>query len=510
MLLPLALLLTQASADVTVTPGALPLVITVPHGGIHSPDVIPSRTDGVTERDMHTAEFGRELGQAIALRFGAAPFEIVNELHRRKLDPNREIGEAAAGDKRAEAAWLDYHEAVELSSASALKLGAGGALLIDLHGHGHAEGWVELGYGVSKSNLAKDDNELEDAAWLRGPLSLGAFLQASSIAAVPSPKTPHPDGKPYFTGGYTIRRHRGDGLRSIQIELPRVMRNPEDRVASVNAVADALSLFLAAHFAVPRIELGIRTFDGDRDVPDDLRVFSGAFHKYTRTFGVPILATSSVPNDKLNHATNVLAEYLDNNEDGVVDDARVLQALINQGAFLVMPNSENEMGKLERNFEDWHAAGWSRGQDLFAFECLPSDSFDATLEEVWHLVSVGWTTAYPASFSYEPGSRLTNAMDKARGGHFERIPRKYPEGAWYRYRDRTCEYDCQAAEYFYWGLTSLLGAQASPMRAREIEHEWLCATPDLMRALDPTLTALLEDLNFNLPTTLPAGNYRSE
>jgi hypothetical protein len=48
------------------------------------------------------------------------------------------------------------------------------------------------------------------------------------------------------------------------------------------------------------------------------------------------------------------------------------------------------------------------------------------------------------------------------------------------------------------------------MRAKEIEHEWLCATPDLMRALDPTLTALLEDLNFNLPTTMPAGNYRSE
>jgi len=50
-------------------------------------------------------------------------------------------------------------------------------------------------------------------------------------------------------------------------------------------------------------------------------------------------------------------------------------------------------------------------------------------------------------------------MDIARGGHFKKIPHKYPEIAWYTYDDRTCKYDCMATEYIYWELPSMLGAQ---------------------------------------------------
>ena len=38
-------------------------------------------------------------------------------------------------------------------------------------------------------------------------------------------------------------------------------------------------------------------------------------------------------------------------------------------------------------------------------------------------------------------------MDHARGGQFDRILAEYPDGAWYRYSDESCDYGCQIIEY---------------------------------------------------------------
>ena len=52
----------------------------------------------------------------------------------------------------------------------------------------------------------------------------------------------------------------------------------------------------------------------------------------------------------------------------------------------------------------------------------------------------------------------------ARGGQFIEIPEQYPESAWYSYTDPSCNYMCMITEYMYWGLTSILGAQANPIQ----------------------------------------------
>ena len=228
-----------------------------------------------------------------------------------------------------------------------------------------------------------------------------------------------------------------------------------------------------------------------------------------------IVATDRTDDAKVRHAAHVLAQYLDNDEDGTVDDERVHRELVDGGAFLVMFDSERAARRARLDHRRVEDAGFHIGQDLYGEETLPNGPphvnrrgrFDGALEEVLHLVSNGWRDAYPDAFGYEPGSRLTDAMDLARGGRFRRVPREYPDDAWYHYDDTTCDYECMAAEYLYWALTSHLGGQQYPGRAREIAIEWQCPTPALLQERDPAVHELLTDERYPLPATLPDGSY---
>ena len=96
-------------------------------------------------------------------------------------------------------------------------------------------------------------------------------------------------------------------------------------------------------------------------------------------------------------------------------------------------------------------------------------------------------------------------MDIARGGQFTEIPETYPSSAWYTYDDQTCEYGCMVTEYFYWALTSILGAQKN--RSDEIGQEWKLNTKDLVQTNDPAIYSLLTDSTYKLPSILPDGTY---
>ena len=151
-------------------------------------------------------------------------------------------------------------------------------------------------------------------------------------------------------------------------------------------------------------------------------------------------------------------------------------------------------------------------QDLYGEETHPAGAsqgvFDAAYEEVLHLIThAGYAHAYPGIFGERPGTKLSIAMDRARGRRFLKVPARYPAKAWYTYDDETCDYGCQTTEYIYWGLTSLLGAQDFPGRMEEIKHEWRLNTPESFENGDPALYQLLTDRRYGFPTILPDGNY---
>ena len=231
------------------------------------------------------------------------------------------------------------------------------------------------------------------------------------------------------------------------------------------------------------------------------------FCKKTEVFGIKIYATENVANDKLFHAASILAEYLDNDEDGTADNQRIVNRLIDKKAWLLMAMNEEESSAAIR---------FPIGN--FAFLELYDDEvsiingnprFDASLEEILHLITQhGYAEVYPNKFGENKNSEIAKAMDEARGGYFKNVPNSYPSSAWYTYDDKTCNYSCQITEYTYWALTSILGAQEFPGRLEEIQHEWRLNTKEKVKNGDQLVYSLLTDPEFKFPTNLPDGRYR--
>jgi len=221
-------------------------------------------------------------------------------------------------------------------------------------------------------------------------------------------------------------------------------------------------------------------------------------------FGIDIYAAAQVEDAKLLHAANVMAQYLDNDEDGTADNQAVVDRMVSEKAYLTMWKAENDLTE---------PPSGRQGQDLGDDETNPnyvtsgfSGRFDASLEEVLHIItSAGYSKVYPEVFGEVTGSQIADAMDLARGGQFTSIPNPYPAGAWYTYDDSTCEYNCMVTEYHYWAMTSILDAQQS--RLDEIEHEWKLNTKEKVESQDPAAYALLTDPQYSFASVIPDGTY---
>lgn len=270
--------------------GDLPIILSAPHGGDLTPVSIPDRTaarcggSATTVKDMGTAELVVQLKDALYERFGGYPHVVINHLHRRKLDANRERVEAACGNGAAGFAWDEFQgyvdEARELVTEQ-----HGRGWYMDMHGHGHAIPRLELGYLLTRGELNQDDPELagddtaerkssistiseesplDFAELLRGERSLGSLYEENGFPTVPSFDDPKPLEDAFFTGGYNTRRHScGTGATSVggnaggpicgvQIEAnrPGVRDTHENRARFAEATAVVLEAYLGEHWGL--------------------------------------------------------------------------------------------------------------------------------------------------------------------------------------------------------------------------------------------------------------------
>ncbi len=211
----------------------------------------------------------------------------------------------------------------------------------------------------------------------------------------------------------------------------------------------------ASSIHAPRPNLRIET------VPEDADPVFQVFDQYIGVFGLHVYASKDIPAEKLIHAAGVMAQYLDNDEDGKPDDPNVLRTLQAKHATIYIfprPDSAAEeefIDSIEYLLDNELLAI----QPLYGEEIIPNGAaqgeFDASLEEIIHIITnSGYAHAYPEIFGEEPGTAIAEAMDAARGGHHQTVPSSYPENAWFTYDDKTCDYACMISEYHYWALTS--------------------------------------------------------
>lgn len=256
---------------VSYEPGGLPLIVSAGHGGLQDPDAIPDRTEGTLVADANTDQLAMAMADSLEARFGARPHLIISHLRRRKLDVNRELGEAAQGNPLAEHAWREYHGFIDHARAR-VEAEHGPGLYIDVHGHGHEIRRLELGYLLSGPDLNRSDEEL-DAGFghrssiralaeassvpfselIRGNTSLGALYEETGVPAVPSAQQPAPGADPFFSGGYSTRRHGsrdGGAVSGVQIEAqrPGVRDTEANRAVFAGISSRVLEEYLALHF----------------------------------------------------------------------------------------------------------------------------------------------------------------------------------------------------------------------------------------------------------------------
>ncbi|ARV14951.1 T9SS type A sorting domain-containing protein [Polaribacter sp. SA4-12] len=228
-------------------PGNMPVIISAPHGGVlqagsqdcclssttypHNDSDLSNRNCGSDERDDNTDILIREIQKKCYEQYGLYPYIIINNLHRSKLDPNRDIVEATCGSSGSDKYYNAFHNFIDAASAD-ITANFGKGLYIDLHGQSHSVPRIEAGYNLPSSSYDEDlNNSATNATELsrvtiknlisdnlqnltfedlvRGSESLGGLLQTTGGSEYLAISDNTTCGK---TAGYrTVPSHIGDG-----------------------------------------------------------------------------------------------------------------------------------------------------------------------------------------------------------------------------------------------------------------------------------------------------------
>lgn len=251
--------------------GSMPLVISVPHGGtLNLPEIADRSCEGaVTVTDSYTKELAIEIADYLQKFSNRSPYLIICNLIRKDIDQNRDKPEATCGDSRMEAPWEAFHDQINEAINEAIAK-HGYCVYIDLHGHGHPEQRLELGYMLSdkelkeiyqtKSNPSKQhslSNYTTDAHekiqlydLLFGPQAFGTLMANEGFPSVPSAQDPFPvEGQKYFNGGYNTRRYTASNYPQVigwQIESNmKGVRDKTGRPVFAAAFSKVITRYLA-------------------------------------------------------------------------------------------------------------------------------------------------------------------------------------------------------------------------------------------------------------------------
>jgi N-formylglutamate amidohydrolase len=247
LLLPALAVRGQTGALVWAVAGALPVILTAPHGGGAEIPGVPRRTSGTTTQDARTLEVAEAVAQRLEDRFCQRPYMVGALFHRRYADANRPEGDAFQ-DPAAGVHYAAYHDAIRAYVAEMRQRFPGGAILINVHGQAEEPGVIHRGTGNGRT-MARSIAHFGEGAVI-GDTSIFGRLQALGYPVFP-PNTPigNPSEHPRYAGGFTVRTygsHHATGIDALQIEIGADFRRPPAVGPLSDDLADAIGTYYTA------------------------------------------------------------------------------------------------------------------------------------------------------------------------------------------------------------------------------------------------------------------------
>jgi len=232
--------------------GALPVVLTAPHGGDKQPPGVPKErseknapADCRFEKntDRFTRTITRGVAQALFDVFGEAPYVVMADFDRAFIDANR-TPECAFEDCDAKQFYDEYHKRIR-DFVDEIRIDNGGlGLLFDIHGttkiaSDPADVYLGTLNGEAISTLLSHDPH----AMSRKRSLPGSLTEAGYVV---SPKVPET-----LRGDFTLEAYgssNANGIDAIQIEIETDLRTVEiKRDAFIDDLAFAISTLVARY-----------------------------------------------------------------------------------------------------------------------------------------------------------------------------------------------------------------------------------------------------------------------
>jgi N-formylglutamate amidohydrolase len=246
LLLALAFALQANASELVIsTAGNLPILLTVPHGGLQPVPNVPPRTRGITSTDGYTIELAQAVSKHLEASLGARPYLVAARFTRKHIDANRAPADAYESP-RAKAAYDAYHGEIRRFIGEIKEKYPQGALLLDIHGQSDDPAVLHRGTQNGATVAALLRRHGPDA--LTGPKSIFGVIPGKGIKVFP-PNGPvgFPPEDKRFSGGYTVQTYgsrSAEGLDAIQLEPGRDLRK-DPRFAA--ALGEAIATFHRAY-----------------------------------------------------------------------------------------------------------------------------------------------------------------------------------------------------------------------------------------------------------------------
>ena len=235
--------------------GALPVILTCPHGGDAQPPGVAKERTGIglpsscrftLTTDRLTRTITRGVAQALFDVFGEAPYVVFANFDRKYIDANRsnESAKCAFEDPDAQEFYDEYHNTIR-GFVDEIRADSGGlGLLFDIHGTDGAPG------DQADIFLGTRDGDSISALLRRDPLAMsrarslpGALRAAGYVLSSRTPET--------LPGDFTLKAYGSsnpDGVDAVQVEIESALRIDEiKRQAFIDDLAYAMSNLIARY-----------------------------------------------------------------------------------------------------------------------------------------------------------------------------------------------------------------------------------------------------------------------